>query len=105
MNRFVTRVELQGATAQDYENLHAFMAQENFSRLIQSDDGRWFHLPTATYHSWCDGSADDVRFLADRAAARTGRGSWVLVVEAERISWRLEQLKPVSPLTLALLGI
>ena len=90
MAKFITRVELHGASSSDYEALHGFMAMLNFRRTISADDGCQFILPTATYYSFGDITAEDVRALATAAAypygphlfgcwsprRKTSRGSW-----------------------------
>jgi hypothetical protein len=95
MARFITRVELHGAGGIDYENLHRFMAAEKFHRTITADDGQIYNLPTATYFSFGQLLAEDVRTLATRAAARTGRTADILVTDAGTIAWTL---KPATPL-------
>ncbi len=93
MALYITRVELHGANwPYDYDLLHRCMADENFYRVIRGDDGAWYFLPTATYFSQGLLSAYDVRTLATRAVARTGRDADVIVTEAGAITWTL---KPV----------
>lgn len=55
MRKFITRVELHGAThPEDYEGLHRFMAEVRFSRTIDGDNGLRYKLPSATYSSFGD---------------------------------------------------
>jgi hypothetical protein len=89
MAKFLTRVELHGATGADYERLHEEMAKQNFSRTIPADDGARYHLPTAEYYSHGDLTAEAVRGLADVAIAATGKAAWVLTVRWDVASWRL----------------
>lgn len=87
MVSFTTRVELHNATYSDYTNLHAAMERRRFRRLIQSDDGRIFQLPTAEYDSQGNISATEVLNLAIAAANETGKTSSILVSEAISRQW------------------
>jgi hypothetical protein len=87
MASFTTRVELHSASAEDYERLHSYMQAEQFSRLIKSDDGTWYHLPTAEYDRSGNYSAADTLAAAKRAAARTSKNYSVLVTETNRRTW------------------
>ena len=48
MATFAIRVELHGATSDDYERLHALMAAAGFVRTIELGD-KTFHLPPGEY--------------------------------------------------------
>ena len=87
MARFMTRVELHGATAADYDRLHEEMKNVGFSRFIQADDGTWYHLPTAEYHIQRNCTIEDVHDIARLAANRTGKDSSVLVSEYNGLMW------------------
>ena len=64
MPSFVTRVELHGASAEDYARLHGAMTAANFHRTITGDDGVQYQLPTAEYFSHGpDLTAPQVRHL------------------------------------------
>jgi hypothetical protein len=93
MASFTTRVELHGASPADYEALHRYMAEANFSRLINGDDGVQYMLPTAEYQSFGNLTVTEVRELAEHAAARTGRTFWVLVTETVSRAWRLQPVR------------
>jgi hypothetical protein len=88
MPAFTTRVELHNASYSDYETLHAAMGRRGFSRLITSDDGVTYQLPTAEYD--CSGNLTTQLVLdaAKAAAAETGKTFAVLVTEAPRRMWR-----------------
>jgi hypothetical protein len=89
MAQFITRVELHGATYQDYENLHREMEGRGFSRSIPADSGTWYQLPTAEY--WINNSGqtrDTVLAAADAAANATGKTHGVIVTESNGCSWR-----------------
>ena len=73
MTDFLTRVELHGATTEDYAALDRAMAAVNFSKTIVSSRGLSYAMPTATYFSQAAGmSAADVRNLAIGAARGLG---------------------------------
>lgn len=92
MPNFLTRVELHGARATDYEELHRQMAARNFFRTIAGGDGRLYALPTAEYRSHGEVTAADVRELARAAAAATGLQFWILVAEYTNATWYLHQI-------------
>jgi hypothetical protein len=87
MADFTTRVELHRATESDYEKLHHAMAAEGFSRLIQSDDGIRYHLPTAEYVRSGDFTRSQILEAAKRAASITGRTYAVFVTQATSWTW------------------
>jgi hypothetical protein len=73
MAKFLVRVELHGGTWDDYETLHAEMAERGFSREVTGGNGRAYQLPTAEYVIRTDEGLEDVRTLAAEAAETTGR--------------------------------
>jgi len=73
MAKFQVRVELHGATWDDYETLHAEMADRGFSREVTSDGGTTYQLPTAEYVIRANARLGAVRSLAAKAAKNTGR--------------------------------
>ena len=79
MASVIARVELHSASWQDYENLHAFMAAEGYSKTVRANDGTTFQLPTGTYVNSAVRSGSDGAEKAYRAAQRTGRTSSVFV--------------------------
>ena len=87
MAAFTTRVELHGATYQDYETLHTAMEREGFSRSIQASDGHRYQLPTAEYDRNGSLTAAQVLEAAKRAAASTRKSYGVLVSEANSRTW------------------
>jgi hypothetical protein len=94
MAMFITRVELHGASEQDYQVLHAAMDSENFSRTITANNGVRYQLPTGEYVSFSSTlDADGVMTLAKRAANTTGRTSWVLTSRANACRFDL----PLAP--------
>jgi hypothetical protein len=72
MMRFNVRVELlNGASAQDYENLHARMMVNAYAPFIVGDDGVKYELPPAEYVHVSD---LELRMVRDRASAIIARG-------------------------------
>ncbi len=90
MAKFVTRVELHGATYADYETLHTAMAAVGFRRSVLGTDGKWYQLPTAEYSIDTDNDLAWVRDAARRAANTTGRSSWVVSVKSDGMAWYLQ---------------
>lgn len=94
MASFTTRVELHNAAASDYEALHMAMEAEGFSRRIKSDQGTWYHLPTAEYDRSGQLTREQILESAKRAAAKTNKKYAILVSEATARYWfGLEQVK------------
>jgi hypothetical protein len=93
MASFTTRVELHGATSQDYDVLHAWMHAEGFKRTIRAENGVEYHLPTAEYDLAGGYSVMMVRDKAARAASKTGRRFWILVTEAGPRAWMLDPVR------------
>src|SRR5262245_9292412 len=88
MAYFIVRIELhelsssKKPTWEDYERLHAAMQQSNYFRVIQSDDGKWYHLPHATYSASSGNMTraqilDEVKAVVDTVWSKAGK----LVVE------------------------
>jgi hypothetical protein len=87
MPSFVVRVELHGATRDDYEDLHAAMSGQGFSQRIRAHDGRVFELPPAEYVYDGNLTRADVLSRAG-AAAKTAKTSFaVLVTESNGSTW------------------
>jgi len=107
VNQFITRIELHGAKwPEDYIALHSYMMAARFYRTIIAEDGRQYYLPSATYRSYGDLTAQDVRRLAAEAAAKTGRQCSVLVTDENLSCWEgLEQVNPLGSLTGILAGL
>jgi len=87
MAKYLVRVELHGATWDDYERLHAEIANRGFSREVTSDNGGTFQLPTAEYITETSVGLEGVRALAAEAARTTGRRFGVIVAEYSRSAW------------------
>jgi hypothetical protein len=87
MNRYITRIVLHGASEDDYSQLHFFMSQQGFGRLIDSDTGVWYHLPPGEYYRACDLSREIVRLQASEAASLVGLSFSVLVTPSLGSLW------------------
>jgi len=98
MTDFTVRVELHGATGQDYDALHEAMEAAGYRRYINGFDssGRsgFWALPTAEYD--CTGeaaaTAASIRDQAKRIADGVKPGGWCLVTEAGDRAWSLDRL-------------
>ena len=91
MQKFITRVELHGASPGDYELLHVEMASRHFARTVISNDGKSYTLPSGTYVSHGELSVEAVRNLAQQASAITGRDCWVMSAAYTEAAWRLHE--------------
>ncbi|HET8926041.1 MAG TPA: hypothetical protein VFN26_23855 [Candidatus Acidoferrum sp.] len=87
MAKYLVRVELHGGTWDDYEVLHAEMADRGFARKITGGNGRSYQLPTAEYVIHADNELEGVRGLAAEAAKVTGHKFGVIVAEYSRSAW------------------
>jgi hypothetical protein len=95
MAKFTIRVELHDAREEDYENLHAAMEKQGFSRTITDDDGVSYHLPPAEYNRLGQLTRDQVLESAKNAATATRLSFSILVSESEaRMWWNLDKVKP-----------
>jgi hypothetical protein len=87
MPQFTVRVELHDAHRADYNTLHAAMAEQGFSRLITSDEGRTYELPWAEYDASGKRTIMEILGLAQTAAASTNKKNSVLVTEVRSRAW------------------
>ena len=87
MAQFTVRVELHHADDDDYETLHSAMEEEGFSRLITSNDGTVYHLPTAEYNRDAALTRQQVLDSAKKAAVKTKKEHAILVTESEGRKW------------------
>jgi len=87
MARFIARVELHGASWQDYDKLHAAMEAAGFSRTITGDNGVTFHLPTAEYEIFSAGTSEQVLEIVKAAANQVGKKYGAIVTKANGQSW------------------
>ncbi len=88
MNKFTTRVQLDGYPTEDqYNRLHKAMSAKGFSRFIQGSDGETYHLPHAEYNRAVNVTIEQVRNDAVAAAATVSNDYQVLVTEGTR-SWQ-----------------
>lgn len=90
MAGFVTRVELHSATSEDYDKLHAQMDARGFRRTITGDNGKNYHLPSATYYVSSSSTIAEIRDSARAAATAIGKGSWIVTTEGNS-SWYLSE--------------
>ena len=63
------------------------MKAEGFTRVIQSDQGVWYQLPTGMYYGASNAEQAVVIQAAKRAAGKTGYPSGVVVIESNGAIW------------------
>lgn len=91
MAKFMTRVELHNADADDYANLHKQMESRGFSRTILGSEGKYYQLPTAEYVCEVVATTAQVRDTAREAAKATKCASWVITCEYSNAAWYLDE--------------
>jgi hypothetical protein len=100
MASFTTRVELHGASGEQYELLHAAMERAGFRRWIEGQDASGvthrFALPTAEYDYEASANAAQVRDLAKRIADGVKFGAWVLVTQGADRAWHTTTIAKVA---------
>jgi hypothetical protein len=88
MSNYIARVELHKANADDYEELHANMSANGYSRTIESGDGTTYQLPTGTYvMRSTTGTQDTALKAAQEAANATGRNYSVIIADWTQATW------------------
>jgi hypothetical protein len=90
MTNFTTRVELHGASEDEYDELHEAMHAKGFVRWIKNQDGEKFRLPTAEYNfSSSSRTVDEVVSLAEQAAdsVKPSPTPWIIVTESAGRRW------------------
>ena len=89
MARFTTRVQLAGSPGEQvYNQLHAAMEAEGFSREITDDDTHeTFHLPHAEYNKIGEFTRVQVLNAAKAAADTLNREYSLLVTESKGRTW------------------
>lgn len=89
MTRYMTRVELRGSpTAKDYEDLHAKMQANGFTRTIKGGDGKTYQLPHAEYYAESTLTTAQVLDKADAAAKAVWTRYAVVTSEAPISTWK-----------------
>ena len=94
MAMFSVRVELHGATWDDYEILHPAMEAAGFNRTIASDDGVVYHLPTAEYTMTAQ--INTARVLAKAKLAANSTGVPYTIWVNQSIGWMGSGLVPAG---------
>ncbi|HIA3149238.1 TPA: hypothetical protein ACWP3N_005432, partial [Escherichia coli] len=89
MASFTVRVELVGASSDDYNRLHEAMESRRYFREIQDGAGNWFYLPDAEYTAEKNASARAVRDEVVAIAGTIKKNPRVLVTQAADRSWHL----------------
>jgi Endoribonuclease GhoS len=95
MSAVIARVELHSATLADYNELHSYLEEEGFTRVVRADGGTWYQLPTGVYVHQFAVSLTHAENNAVRAAKRTGKRSAVFVVGWDGV-WLGDGLAPAN---------
>lgn len=95
MTNFTVRVELHGATNDQYDDLHEAMEAQGFVRWVKDGDGNKSQLPTAEYNM--QGSSltrSQAQKRAENAASsvKANPQPYVLTTESNGRTW--SGLKP-----------
>ena len=89
MSDYIARVELQAASADDYERLHVKMQSQGYSRTIKGSDGSTYELPIGTYVLRDTNFSIDIALATAVNAARdTGLRSSVIVADWTHVRWK-----------------
>ena len=87
MAQFITRVELHDyATGEQYQTLHDAMQKEGFSRIITTNNGQKYNLPTAEYNRYDNVPVENILQSAERAAKTVGKRYSIITSEIVRAS-------------------
>jgi hypothetical protein len=88
MASYLGRVELHYASDDDYQTLHAAMAQRGYSRMIVGGNGSTYYLPTGTYDiASTTISLQQALDAANAAAKTTGKNYSIIVAERSGAQW------------------
>ena len=87
MAKFITRVELYNAKAEDYKVLDEAMEESGFSRTINASNGITYQLPTAEY--WIEGKLllTNVLIVVQNAARSVKKEYGVIASEIIGATW------------------
>lgn len=104
MSKFAIRCTIHNGSWQDYENLHAGLANIRCFRTVVADNGQRYALPEATYV--CDSAAAigqlrDAVMQVARRVSPTKEAPQVIIFRWDIAAW---SLKP-APATPAALGL
>ena len=99
MGNFLTRVDIRNVRPGDLDGLNRQMHSRRFFMHVVGPDNTPYVLPPATYFSFHDLSAAQVRNLAGEAAKVVGKLYEVVTVEVVdgRIAWMLDRVLPELP--------
>jgi hypothetical protein len=92
MAQFTVRVELREIgynkpSGDDYAELHLAMQRQSYFRVIKSDAGHWYHLPTAEYTVSWEATKSDVCNEVKQIASTVWNKFSVLVTESDGRQW------------------
>lgn len=84
--KYITRIELHSANADDYTILHNAMKYEGFSTEILDDNNIRYYLPTAEYLI-SENNIDYVFSKAQNAISKTNKKYSLIVFEWTKAKW------------------
>lgn len=87
MSSFTVRIELHGASREDYERLHEKMRTGGFRTTIKGDNGVTYQMPPAEYR--LENSALSAVQVQQKASAIAGtvRPNAVFVTQGDICAW------------------
>lgn len=92
MGKFTTRIELRDATPKDYEQLDKGMQLLGFTKILKSDDGSHYSLPTGEFFKDVNAPIKEVYNEAEKAANNTGKKNWIITCETINRMWKLPEI-------------
>jgi hypothetical protein len=88
MSKFTVRVQLEGASLDEYPSLHEAMSKAGFSKTISSKNQTHYQLPRAEYaYEGNSITATDVLKKVKDVAKSTERDYAILVTESKNRAW------------------
>jgi len=88
MANYLARIELDGASPEDYQRLQAGMQQRGYRREITGEDGVVYQLPAGTYYVTESSAVLSVALhAAVDAANETGMRAAVFVTDWHAVQW------------------
>jgi hypothetical protein len=93
--KYTVRIELPGASEEQYHHLDQSMEKRGFSRTIKATDGTWWRLPSGEYNVENETrNPIQLKELVVSIADAIRPGSWVLVTEAGSRAWQTAEVEP-----------
>ncbi|MDU4241112.1 MAG: hypothetical protein E7I21_10980 [Limosilactobacillus fermentum] len=87
MARYTIRIELHGATWDDYEEMYRHLAAQGITDIIASDNGVSYKMPPAEYSYEGNATRTQVLEMAKSSASKVVASYAVLVTESSGRTW------------------